>query len=91
MLVSNGSANRDERAFPDPERFDVHREGPSHLGFGHGPHHCLGAQLARMELQVALATLLEDLPGMRVHGPVEWKSGLSVRSPRRMPLTWQAR
>ncbi|MBE9374520.1 cytochrome P450 [Saccharopolyspora sp. HNM0983] len=90
VLVSTGSANRDEQAFPEPERFDVHREGPSHLGFGHGPHHCLGAQLARMELQVALATLLDQLPGMRVGGPVEWKSGLAVRSPRRMPLTWQA-
>lgn len=89
ITVICGSANRDEQAFPGPERFDVHREGPSHLGFGHGPHHCLGAQLARMELQVALATLLEHLPGMRVQGAVEWKSGLSVRSPRRMPLTWQ--
>lgn len=90
VLVSNGSANRDEQVFPEPDRFDLHRDGPSHLGFGHGPHHCLGAQLARMELHVALATLLENLPELRVHGAVEWKSGLAVRSPRRMPITWQA-
>lgn len=54
-----GSANRDEEVFSDPTRFDVGREENSHIGFGFGPHYCLGASLARLETQVALSTLLD--------------------------------
>jgi cytochrome P450 len=56
-----GSANRDERAFPEPDRFDVEREPRGHLAFGFGPHFCLGAALARLEARVALEALVPEL------------------------------
>ncbi|WP_329190266.1 cytochrome P450 [Actinacidiphila glaucinigra] len=91
VVVCPVSANRDEAVYTDPDRLDVLRQEASHVGFGHGPHHCLGAQLARMELQVALSTLLDRLPGLRLAGPEEsvvWKSGVALRGPERMPVTW---
>jgi cytochrome P450 len=53
-----GSANRDEEVFPDAARFDVARQDNRHIAFGFGPHYCLGANLARLEAQVALRALL---------------------------------
>ncbi|MDQ0383091.1 cytochrome P450 [Amycolatopsis thermophila] len=85
------SANRDESVFPDADRLDLRRQDTSHIGFGHGVHHCLGAPLARMELQVSLGTLLRRLPNLRLadgDAGVAWKEGLSTRGPERMLLTW---
>lgn len=59
-----GSANRDESAFPDGERFDIARQPNHHLGLGSGIHYCLGAPLARMEGQIALRKIMERLPGL---------------------------
>jgi cytochrome P450 len=56
------SANRDEREFSDPDAFDIRRRPPRHLGFGHGPHHCIGAPLARLEGRVLLEELLARIP-----------------------------
>ena len=53
-----GSANHDEEIFPEPERFDIGRGDHRHVAFGFGPHYCLGANLARLEAQVAIGTLL---------------------------------
>jgi len=64
VLILYSSANRDERRFEDPERFDIDRN-PQHLGFGIGSHFCLGANLARMEMRVAFQELLRRLPDMQ--------------------------
>ncbi|MEV0725829.1 cytochrome P450 [Micromonospora purpureochromogenes] len=91
VVVSIHSANRDERVFADPDRLDLGREVNPHVGFGHGVHHCVGAQLARMELQVVLETLLRRTPGLRLAVPeseLTWKSGLLVRGLTAMPVSW---
>jgi pentalenolactone synthase len=71
VLLDNRTANHDPRVFPSPDRFDVTRQGEAHLSFGHGPHYCLGAPLARMELQAVFSQLLARFPTMRLAVPVE--------------------
>ena len=61
-----GSANHDPDAFDQPERFDIGRSPNHHLAFGHGSHFCLGSQLARMEVRIAIQALLERNPGLRL-------------------------
>ncbi|MEV5686345.1 cytochrome P450 [Streptomyces sp. NPDC052164] len=88
VLVAIGAANRDALRFTAPGVLDVSREGNQHLGFGHGVHHCLGAPLARLELQEALGALLTRFPGLKPAGDVTWKTELLVRGPRVMPIGW---
>jgi cytochrome P450 len=91
VIVSIPSANRDEAVFDHPDQLDLGRAVNPHVGFGHGVHHCVGAQLARMELQVVLRVLLDRLPGLRLAVDVDeltWKSGLLVRGLVSMPVTW---
>lgn len=66
ILFVNGAANRDDREFADPDRFDVRRDVERHLAFGQGIHHCLGAALARLETRVALEEMLRRMPGFEV-------------------------
>jgi cytochrome P450 len=68
MLLLNASANRDDRHFADPDRFDIHRRIDHHLTFGYGIHFCLGAALARLEGRVALDEVLQRFPDWEVDG-----------------------
>jgi pentalenolactone synthase len=70
VLLDNGAANHDPGAFPDPDRFDVTRQAAHHLTFGHGARYCLGAPLARLELQAVFAQLVPRFPTMRPAVPV---------------------
>lgn len=84
------SANRDAALTPDPDTFDITRTPVPHLAFGHGIHYCLGAQLARLELHTAYATLLRRLPDLHPIDPeaVVWKQGLITRAPVALSVAW---
>lgn len=86
MLLGITAANRDPAVFADPDRFDPdRRQLEKSLVFGHGPHFCLGAQLARAELRIALGALAERLPGMRLENPDDVETtGAILRGPRRV-------
>jgi cytochrome P450 len=91
VLTSRSSANRDEGVFDHPGELDLSRDPNPHLAFGYGPHFCLGANLARMELQVALGTILSRLPGLCFAVPEEsltWHDNTIMRGLAALPITW---
>ena len=89
MALLNASANRDERHFPDPDRFDVGRDIDRTLAFGYGAHFCLGAALARLEGRVVLDEVLSGLPAWQVdEDAVEFVRTTTVRGPARVPVSW---
>ncbi|MFC6016450.1 cytochrome P450 [Plantactinospora solaniradicis] len=91
VLVRLSGANRDPARFSDPDRFDPDRQPNPHLAFGHGPHHCLGAALARIEVGAALLALARELPDLRLARPVEeirWSEGQVDIGPVAVPVTW---
>ncbi|MFE2377595.1 cytochrome P450 [Streptomyces sp. NPDC059398] len=88
VLVAVGAANRDALRFSAPGKLDLSRAANQHLGFGHGVHHCLGAPLARLELQEALGALTARFPDLRLAGDIVWKGEMLVRGPRVMPVGW---
>ncbi len=84
-------ANRDPSVFPDPDTLDVTRAPSTHVGFGIGAHHCLGAQLARIEMQEAFRGLLGRLPGLRLAvgaDDLRWKESMAITSVQELPVTW---
>jgi len=89
VATSLGAANRDPQVWEDPGRFDIGRE-PGRAGqltFGLGTHYCLGAALARAELQEALPILARRLPDAELDGPIEWKPAqVGIWGPARLPL-----
>ncbi|SCL15037.1 Cytochrome P450 [Micromonospora nigra] len=85
------SANRDETQFADPERFDIDRGGVGHIALGHGPHYCLGAALARVELQEALRGLVNRFPHLRLADPPEqlpWRESMFGIEIKELRVTW---
>jgi cytochrome P450 len=91
ILVSLAAANRDPLRFPEPDLPDLTRDDNPHLGFGHGPHYCLGAMLARIVGRAALSEVVR-LPGLALAVPPEelsWRSSLTVRGPKRLPVTFR--
>jgi pentalenolactone synthase len=91
VLLSRAAANRDPAAFADPERFDVRRQENQHVSFGHGHHFCLGAALARVELQTVLGTLFHRLPTLRLAVPLEElrrRDDALTGGLRALPVTW---
>jgi hypothetical protein len=91
IVLLVGSGNRDERAFPEPDRFDLGRDTTRSLAFGQGAHFCLGAALARLEGRIALEETLRRLPGFEVEpeGLVRVHS-VNVRGFAAMPIRWNA-
>jgi len=93
VIVSLCAANRDARQFPDADALHFDRTPNPHLAFGHGTHFCPGAALARIELQIALGTLLRRLPGLRPavpDGELRWIPAVLARGVDRLPVTYGA-
>lgn len=90
VLLLLAAANRDPRVFADPDRIDVQRVIPRHLGFGVGAHLCIGAQLARVEAEVVLAELLARAPDYELAEEIHFENILSVRSLHHVPLRFAA-
>jgi cytochrome P450 len=88
VVVYHVSANYDERAFPDPHRFDIAREPNDHLAFGQGPHLCLGAHFARLQMRIFFTELLALLPEIALDGePVRLTSNF-INGITHLPLRW---
>ncbi|GLF99320.1 cytochrome P450 [Streptomyces yaizuensis] len=89
VLVVLAAANRDPERFEGPDVLDLSRRDSQHLGYGHGIHYCLGAPLARLEAQTALATLFTRLPDLRLAADpsdLRWRGGLIMRGLRTLPV-----
>ena len=87
VLLSFPAANRDPAMFPDADRVVLDRAVNPHAAFGLGIHRCVGSNLARMELTVAVETFLRRVPAFRMAGPVRWAPG-TVRGPRTLPMVF---
>jgi cytochrome P450 family 142 subfamily A polypeptide 1 len=89
VILMYPAANRDPRKFDDPERFDVRRYPNPHLAFGFGPHFCLGASLARLELQVMFSELLRRVPDLHLAGdPLPRRPSNFISGPEAMPVAF---
>jgi cytochrome P450 len=91
VILANDAANRNEAAFPEPDRLDIHRDARHHVSFGFGVHQCLGQPLARMELQVVYSTLYRRIPTLELAIPFEevpFKHDAFVYGVHSLPVTW---
>jgi cytochrome P450 len=90
VVVSFTSANRDETVFADPDAFDVRRAPNPHLSFGHGPHFCLGGQLARVQMRALFGELLRRTGDLRLDGAPALLRSNFQRGVKRLPIRWTA-
>jgi cytochrome P450 len=91
IFLSLGAANHEKSMFPSPSDFDMHRENSGkHISFGHGIHFCLGARLARLEGRIAIESLTERIPGLRLVADQEYRysSNITFRGPRELYVEW---
>jgi pentalenic acid synthase len=91
VVFSTSVVNRDEDVYPDPDILDWHRPARHHIAFGFGIHQCLGQNLARAELEIALHTLFDRLPTLRLAAPAEeipFKPGDTIQGMLELPVTW---
>jgi cytochrome P450 len=88
-IIVLGAANRDHEVFSDPDRLDITRKDNKHIVFSYGIHHCLGAPLARVEAQVAFATLLRRMPNLRLTtDDLEWRETVTLRGLKALPVAF---
>ena len=90
VVVSFTSANRDDAVFADPGRFDIRRHPNPHLVFGHGPHFCLGAHLARTQMRALFAEVLARTSTLAYAGPPSYLRSNFQRGVKRLPVAWTA-
>jgi len=89
VIAVMAAGNRDPERFPDPDRLDLGRTDNRHLAFGWAAHFCFGAPLARIEGQIAFATMLRRLPGLRLEpGPLVWRENLGLRGLTALPVAF---
>ncbi|KAB8163025.1 cytochrome P450 [Streptomyces sp. 3MP-14] len=91
VIVVLGAANRDPAVFSQPDTLMLDRPAAPHLAFGHGPHYCIGAHLARVELQEAITAVLDRLPSLKLAVPetdLEWKHGSMINGITGLPVIW---
>ena len=87
VCMAYGSANRDERQFPNPDLYDIRRKPKGHLGFGGGVHSCLGAMIARLAVQVIFEEFLSAVPEFsRRDESLDWMPSTTFRSPLQLHL-----
>ncbi len=88
VLIVTGAANRDPRVYDEPDRFDISRDAPLGISFGHGIHYCIGAHLARLEGKVAFTELYRRWPGLQADlDAVQWVHMSNVAGPSSVPVT----
>ncbi|GAB3489699.1 cytochrome P450 [Amycolatopsis cihanbeyliensis] len=91
VLLDTNGANHDPAAFPEPERVDVTRQAAAHLTFGHGIRYCIGAPLARIELQAVFTQLTARFPGLHLAvdpADIRWRAGTLTGGPAELPVSW---
>jgi cytochrome P450 len=89
VVALMGAANRDPEQFPDPDRLDITRRDNRHLAFAWGAHYCFGAPLARVEAQVAFATILRRIPDLALEpSDLVWRRNMAFRGLEALPLVW---
>jgi cytochrome P450 len=91
VVVSFTSANRDEAVFAGADHFDIRRQPNPHLSFGHGPHFCLGAHLARIQMRALFSEVLSRTSSLRYAGEPSYLRSNFQRGVKRLPVTWTAR